>query len=221
MVEIAAKAIGAWRLTYAKKWSFLALSVLIFAVSVAVLAKADLLPEAPVDEALMALESVNSEPEVAGAVVAVERVETPTRIAVSKLGLDVSVANPETTDIAALDALLLSGSVRYPTSAKLGEDGNVVLFGHSSYLPVVGNKAFKAFNDIQKLAQGDTINVYSDTMVYTYSVRSVAKESAENAAIALSVSGRVLTLATCDSFGKKSDRFVVTAEFVESHLIGA
>jgi sortase (surface protein transpeptidase) len=29
----------------------------------------------------------------------------------------------------------------------------------------------------------------------------------------------VLTLATCDSFGTKSDRFIATADFVESHSI--
>jgi sortase (surface protein transpeptidase) len=31
----------------------------------------------------------------------------------------------------------------------------------------------------------------------------------------------VLTLVTCNSFGAKEDRFVVVADFVESHSLGA
>jgi len=123
------------------------------------------------------------------------------------------------TDIVTLDKELLKGAVRYPTSALLGETGNVVLFGHSSYLPVVRNQAYKAFNGIQKLAAGDIITVYSSTATYSYRVKSVTKESANDAGIPLSVTGRVLTLSTCDSFGEKSDRFVVVADFVESHSI--
>ena len=114
----------------------------------------------------------------------------------------------------------MKGAVRYPTSAKLGETGNVVLFAHSSYIPVVGNQAYKAFNGIQKLVVGDVVTVYSATMVYTYRVRSFTKESAnDNIPIPLSVNGKILTLVTCNSFGTKEDRFVVVADFVESHSI--
>jgi LPXTG-site transpeptidase (sortase) family protein len=82
------------------------------------------------------------------------------------------------------------------------------------------NQAFKTFDGIQKLHAGDSIMVYSSDMVYTYQVREVSKENVtDDAAIPLTVTGRVLTLATCNSFGTKSDRFVVTADFVESHSI--
>jgi len=97
--------------------------------------------------------------------------------------------------------------------------GNVVLFGHSSYLPIVGNQAYKTFNGIQKLKPGDIIMISSSSARYTYWVKSVTKESANDAVIPLSVSGRVLTLSTCDSFAKKTDRFVVVADFVESHAV--
>ena len=127
--------------------------------------------------------------------------------------------NPTITTVAVLDKELLKGAVRYPTSAKLGEDGNVVLFGHSSYLPVVGNQAYKTFNEIQKLAVGDSITVYSSDTAYTYRVRSTTKEQASDRYIELSITGRVLTLVTCSSFGAKEDRFVVTADFVESHTV--
>ncbi|OYV27545.1 MAG: hypothetical protein B7W98_01560, partial [Parcubacteria group bacterium 20-58-5] len=131
-----------------------------------------------------------------------------------------TIANPTTTDANVLDEYLLKGAVRYPTSARLGETGNVVLFGHSSYLPVVGNQAYKTFDGIQKLVAGDVVTVSSAGTAYMYRVRSMEKESAaSNAGIALDVTGRVLTLVTCNSFATKSDRFIVTADFVESHSI--
>ena len=146
--------------------------------------------------------------------------ELPVKITIPKIGLSATVVNPESTSIAVLDSWLLKGAVRYPTSSKLGETGNVVLFGHSSYLPVVGNSAYKAFNDIQKLKPGDTVEVQGEEEVYVYAVRSVSKESADkNTPIPLMASGKELTLVTCNSFGKKSDRFVVVADFVESHAV--
>ena len=97
-----------------------------------------------------------------------------------------------------------------------------MIFGHSSYLPIVNNKAYKTFDGIQKLSAGDRITVYSSGAAYTYAVRTVEKKSAAaDDGIPLTVAGKVLTLATCDSFGEKSDRFVVTADFVESHAISS
>jgi len=217
IIEFTVRLIQAGRRAYAKKWSFFSMFVLTFFGSVAVLGALDLLPQAK-----PAADAVAVQPAATTAPTSVAAVELPTRVEISALGLVATVANPTTTDIAVLDAELLKGAVRYPTSASLGEVGNVVLFGHSSYLPVVGNQAYKTFNGIQKLVAGDTVTVSSFGTAYTYRVRSVEKESAaSDAGIALDVSGRVLTLATCDSFGKKSDRFVVTADFVESHSISS
>lgn len=198
---------------YARKGVFSLLTLLIFLGSVGTLARYDLLPEPrPMKVAATPPGGVETPQE--------ERVEAPEKISIPEIGLSADITNPTTIDIASLDRALLSGAVRYPTSAKLGEAGNVVLFGHSSYLPVVLNPAFKTFNGIQKLEEGDIITVYSSSMAYTYRVKSVTKESADEAGIPLAVSGKQLTLATCDSFGKKSDRFVVVSDFVESRPLG-
>ena len=201
-----------------QKWSFLALFALAFLGSVEFLAHADLLPEAPkAATPVVTLTAAVQQP--AAAVEAAHVSELPVKISIPVINLSATIANPNTTNIEALDEQLLRGAVRYPTSAMLGQDGNVVLFGHSSYLPVVNNPAYKTFNGIQKLAVGDVVTVYSSATAYTYKVRSVAKESTDNAVIPLQVSGKVLTLSTCNSFGEKSDRFVVTADFVESHPV--
>ncbi len=219
IIDMTARLVLAGMRAYARKWSFLGVFALVFLGSVAVLGKLDLLPEAaPVKADAVAL--VSSVTVAGTSTPAVTAPELPTKIDIPAINLTATIANPTTTAVEVLDRDLLMGAVRYPTSAKLGETGNVVLFGHSSYLPIVGNQAYKTFDGIQKLAAGDTVIVYAADTAYTYRVRGVAKESAaSDAGIDLAVAGRVLTLATCNSFGAKTDRFVVTADFVESHAI--
>lgn len=142
--------------------------------------------------------------------------EEPIRVVAPAIKLDIKVNNPQSTDIDVLNTSLLTGASRYPTSALLGEEGTVLLFGHSSYLPVVHNQNFKAFNGIQNLKEGDTVSVYSADREYRYTVTSVKLMSATTDEIELPPSGKHLALVTCDSFGLKSDRFVVRADFVEA-----
>jgi LPXTG-site transpeptidase (sortase) family protein len=215
-ITAAAWLVRAGRRAYGRKWNFLGLCVFVFLGTVFTLSKSNLLPDAPLSPTIslasVSVSATSSAP-ILGA-------EEPVKISIPTISLSASVANPTTTDVGVLDGFLLKGAVRYPTSAKLGEIGNVVLFGHSSYLPIVGNQAYKTFDGIQKLVAGQMITVYSTDAVYTYRVRSVSKESAaSDAGIPLSVTGRVLTLVTCNSFATKSDRFIVVADFVESRTM--
>ena len=91
----------------------------------------------------------------------------------------------------------------------------MLIFGHSSHLPVVHNQAFKAFNDIQKLEKGDPIFVVGKDKVYIYAVEKVEEANTASDAIALDVKGAKLTLATCNNFGSKEDRFILTATLVK------
>lgn len=219
-VSTAAALVRAGAQIKAHKRKFAFLTFVVFMFSLYTLASADLLPDgpksAPVAEAAVSAVVVSTSTPVEAAVP-----ELPVKITIAKINLSATIANPETTDADVLDSLLLKGAVRYPTSAQLGVTGNVVLFGHSSYLPIVNNPAYKTFDGIQKLVAGDTITVYSADKAYTYKVRTMNKENINDAAIPLSVSGQVLTISTCNSFASKSDRFVVTADFVESHALGA
>lgn len=217
IIDFTVRLVRAGKQAYEKKWSFFGFFVFAFLFSVSTLAQMDLLPSVKSDLAL-GLPAASAAASAVSVIPPVAVSELPTKIEISAINLTATVNNPTTTDIEVLDNELLSGAVRYPTSAKLGEAGNVVLFGHSSYLPIVGNQAYKTFNGIQKLVVGDVVTVYSAGTAYTYRVRSVAKESAmSNEGIPLQISGRVLTLVTCNSFATKEDRFVVTADFVESH----
>lgn len=139
----------------------------------------------------------------------------PERIRSAVIGLDVVVQNPDTRDLAVLDAAILKGPARYVDSAKLGVPGNMLIFAHSSNYAVVRNQMFKAFNNISKLKPGDSISVLGGGVEYLYSVTSVRKADVQDATIDISpTQGTKLTLTTCDVLTGKSARFIVEADFV-------
>lgn len=148
---------------------------------------------------------VNSEQETA----------LPERIVIPSINLDLPIQNPSTRSIARLDELLKDGPVRYVDSARLGQKGNVLIFAHTSHLPVVHNQMYKAFNRLPELKAGDSITVMGNGKSYVYSVKSVRKAEADQATIDLSEAvGQRLTLVTCDTLTGKSARFIVEADFV-------
>jgi len=141
----------------------------------------------------------------------------PTEIKIPSVGIDLPVQNPSTTDVDALDALLNKGPARYVSSAELGTQGNVLIFAHSSHLPIVTNKMFQAFNQIPNVNPGASIEIDgADGKAYLYSVDSVVKADTQTGAtIDLSpTQGKKLTLVTCDTLTGTSARFILTAHFV-------
>jgi LPXTG-site transpeptidase (sortase) family protein len=138
----------------------------------------------------------------------------PETLRIPKLDRVVTVLNPASRTIADLDAALLSGVVRHPDSAHLEQLGNVFILGHSSYLPVVRNKNFQAFNGIEQLDWGDTIFITADGVEYEYRVDRVYRARAQEVTVPIAGDEKQLTLATCNSFGSKDDRFIVEASQV-------
>lgn len=138
----------------------------------------------------------------------------PSRIMIPSVGIDTVVLQPRSPDVTVLDQALQGGAVYYPGSGFI-EQGTMFIFGHNSGLPVVVNKAYKAFTNLEKSQIGDEIYIYSGAKKYTYVVERVYQANAETAFIDLSRSGRRLTISTCKSFGSKSDRWVVDAVLKE------
>lgn len=139
----------------------------------------------------------------------------PERIIAPAIDLNLPVQNPKTTDVNALDTLLQKGPARYSLSASLGQSGNVVIFAHSSHLPVVHNQMYRAFNRVPELKEGDTITLVGGGKKYLYSVSSVNKADTSDGSIDLTTDGGArLTLVTCDTITGKSARFVLEAHFV-------
>ena len=201
---------GAFREIAAQRGSFSLAFLGLFAVTFLILASLGLTPDPTVTSADTTSGNALSQllPQGQG--------EYPVRVVSSAISLDVTVANPTSTDAKTLDALLLKGAVRYPNSAVLGQSGTVLIFGHSSYLPVVLNKAYKTFDGVQYLKPGDTISVYSTDKEYRYTVTSVQMENTSDS-VSMDTNGEHLVLVTCDVFGEKTDRWVVSADFVGTY----
>ncbi len=143
----------------------------------------------------------------------------PTSIVIKKLGKTVPVLNPTSRVIADLDAALLRGVVRHPDSATLAQDGNIFILGHSSYLPQVFNKNFQAFNGIQNLEWGDKIELYTSVAAYEYRVEKVYRAQAQDLTVPIAGTGKMLTLATCNSFGSVDDRYIVEATLIAERAL--
>lgn len=145
--------------------------------------------------------------------------ENPIRVVAKDIGLDVNVVNPASIEPADLDEALKLGAVRYARSAPLGVDGTVLLFGHSTSLPVVVNQYYKTFVNIQKLKTDAVISVYSGTTEYRYKVTGVTVADSTIDVVELPSDGKHLTLVTCNTFAAKEKRFIVTADFVGAYAL--
>ncbi len=138
----------------------------------------------------------------------------PIKIIFDTLDKEIKVLNPTSNTIPDLDNSLLSGAVRHPDSADFSEDGNIFILAHSSHLPNVLNKNFQAFNDIENLTWGDRIRLHSKDTEYIYRVEKVFEAKASDVFIPETPGEARLTLATCNSFGAKEDRFIVQAVLI-------
>jgi LPXTG-site transpeptidase (sortase) family protein len=138
--------------------------------------------------------------------------ESPTRIVISKIGVDATISNPSTTNVTTLDEYLKLGAVRYPGSGLLGV-GNMFIFGHSTGIRIVNNQAYKTFNNLKDLKSGDIIEVYGSSKIYRYMVSSVVLVDQTRALVEFN-DKNMLTLSTCNTFGTKSERYVVEANYL-------
>ena len=156
------------------------------------------------------------------AIIETPRIVLPDRVTIPKIGVDFPVLNPETRDPVVLYNALLSGVVRYPGSAGLLDNSNMLLFGHSTTYALVKHQAYKALNHLETLSLGDTVVLYSGTTEYVYTVTSVSSVGTDGALVKFGTGARTLTLSTCDTFGgnAKNSRIVVEAKFKESHETG-
>jgi sortase A len=139
--------------------------------------------------------------------------DLPVRVIVEKAGINIAVSNPSSRDNNILNNNLLKGAVRYPGSGTPGA-GNMFMFGHSSHLRVINNQAFKAFNNLEKLKSGDIVRVQTKGKEYTYSVSSVKLADSDEAFVNLKTNRNMLTLATCNVFGEKQERYIVEADYI-------
>lgn len=139
--------------------------------------------------------------------------ELPLSIEIPDNGIYSSIQSPDSTDVAVLDNALNKGAVYYPGSGLPGSN-NTLIFGHSTGFKVVTNKAYQVFNNIKNIKPGTLIYIKTQTKIHVYKTREIKRVSKYTSWIKFKSDIPMLTLATCDSFGKRSDRWVLEADYV-------
>ena len=115
---------------------------------------------------------------------------------------------------------LKKGIVHYPKTASPGQNGNMVISGHSSnYIWVKGDYNY-IFKDLNNLEIGDLISVktiqYNGTVViYQYKVSEKMIAVPDDERIFIETSNPSLTLSTCWPLGTTFRRLVVKAQLVK------
>jgi LPXTG-site transpeptidase (sortase) family protein len=135
------------------------------------------------------------------------------RIRTSRVDIDAPIMHPVSTDVTMLDNALRNGAVYYPGSGTPNA-GNIFIFGHSSNWAVVQNEAYKTFNGLEDLKEGDEIYLDTADMTFVYRVDSVVMADANDAFVTFDTSVPKLTVSTCNTFGAKEDRHIVEATLV-------
>jgi LPXTG-site transpeptidase (sortase) family protein len=199
-----------------RKVSFFIVFFFVVLLTYSILYAIDFVPE-PVESEATKAATVETDSIVLEVEPAVAAVVEPLPLTIIFDSLDaksIPVLNPQSREIADLDEALLEGVVRHPDSADFNEVGNIFILGHSSYLPNVLNRNFQAFNGIQNLTWGDRIRLQSADTEYVYRVERVYKAAASELIVPFTPGEARLTLATCNSFGSKDDRYIVEATLI-------
>lgn len=118
-------------------------------------------------------------------------------------------------DTKGINTSLESGVVHIAGTAKPGEKGNVVIFGHSSNYPWAKGDYKTIFAPILKAQKGQMLKVAHNNVEYTYKLTDIKTVSPTNLAILNSIEGKsTVTLVTCTPLGTSKDRLALIFEQV-------
>lgn len=103
------------------------------------------------------------------------------------------------------------GVIHYPGTARPGQQGNVVMTGHSSYFPWDSGRFKDVFAILHEVQKGDAIIMYADQKKYTYEVTVVKTVWPDAVDILKPSTENKLTLITCTPLGTNLKRLIVEA----------
>lgn len=136
------------------------------------------------------------------------------KVVIPKINVEIPVIYDQTSvkeeDI---QSALENGVVHYATTSSPGEQGNTVIFGHSSNNILNKGKYKFAFVLLNRLEVGDTFSLTKDGKRYTYKVyeKKVVKPT-EVSVLGATSKAATATLITCDPPGTSLNRLVVIGE---------
>ncbi len=147
------------------------------------------------------------------------------RIIIPKIGKNIPLVDIKQQKVSGTDELeeifmeeLENGVIRYPGSAKPGEDGNSFIFGHSSNFPWMKWDYNSVFALLDNLEDEDEVIVYYGQEKYTYKISrkevirpgdvSILRSNANNRS--------QLTLMTCWPIGTTLNRLILIWELIDN-----
>jgi len=146
------------------------------------------------------------------------------RIVIPTIGKNIPLVDIKQKKVEWVDELndifmkeLENGVIRYPGSAKPGEEGNSFIFWHSSNFPWLDGEYNDVFALLDKVSYEDEVVVYYGQEKYTYKIRTKNVISPGDVSVLQKeVAGdkSKLTLMTCWPIGTTLNRLVLTWELI-------
>ncbi len=138
-------------------------------------------------------------------------------LVIPSIGLFTPVVIAKSVEKKNLNDALDMGAVYYPGSVLPGQNGQIVILGHSAPPNWPNVKYDWIFSNIQNLNIGDKITLKYDNEEYIYSVveKNIIQQGQSVSAPRLSKNNNILTLISCWPPGENNQRIAVTAELVK------
>jgi len=141
-------------------------------------------------------------------------VGTTPEILIPKINVEIPVVyGLDSIEEEPIQRALENGVVHYPTTALPGQNGNLVIVGHSSNNIFNKGKYKFAFVLLSRLESGDTFFLQKDGQRYTYRIykKEVVKPT-DVGVLAAADKTATATLITCDPPGSSASRLIVVGE---------
>lgn len=137
------------------------------------------------------------------------------KIIIPKINVEIPVVYDEPSiDEAAVDKALERGVLHYATTPLPGEQGNGIIFGHSSNNILNKGRYKFAFVLLKHLQEGDLFYLQKDGKQYVYKVFQKRVVKPEEVSVLTETYGKTatFTLITCDPPGTSINRLLVVGE---------
>lgn len=147
-----------------------------------------------------------------------------TRLVIPRINRNVPVVNVSTEALIKKDWAQLErdmqealrfGVIHYPGTARPGQQGNIVITGHSSYFPWDPGRFKDVFAVLHDARIGDQILLYNNQKRYIYEVTNIKKIWPSELDVLKPSSENKLTLITCTPVGTNLKRLIVEAKLVK------
>lgn len=147
-----------------------------------------------------------------------------TRLVIPRINRNVPVINVSTESIIKKDWAKLEkdmqealryGVIHYPGTARPGQQGNIVITGHSSYFLWDPGRFKDVFAVLHDVRLGDQILLYNDQKRYIYQVTNIKKIWPSELDVLQPSTENKLTLITCTPVGTNAKRLIVEAKLIK------